>query len=137
MSKEKTTKNEYLEIYKKLPKEAKDIFWSEEVVLIIKKLEQRYNIKGNAIPVIIGFVLLGLVSLSDISKTIRIKTRISEEDAENLADDIKRHILKPVKYFLETEYEEELFLQEKEEDDEEIKTALKKAKTDPYKEPVE
>jgi hypothetical protein len=137
MSNEKITKNEYLEIYKKLPKEVKDLFWSEEVVLVIKKLEQRYNIRGNAIPVIVGFVLLGLVPLSDISKTIRIKTRISEEDAENLADDIKRHILKPVKHFLETEYEEEFLLQEKEEDDEEIKTALKKAKTDPYKEPVE
>lgn len=136
MKKKEEVKNEYLEIYKKLPEQVRDLFWSEEVVLIIKKLEQRYNIKGNAIPVIVGFVLLGLIPLSDIPKTIRIKTRISEKEAENLADDIKRHILLPVKSFLEEEYEEKLIIKEKKENDEEIEVALNRSKKDPYKEPI-
>ncbi len=136
MKKKEEVKNEYLEIYKKLPEQVRDLFWSEEVVLIIKKLEQRYNIKGNAIPVIVGFVLLGLIPLSDIPKTIRIKTRISEKEAENLADDIKRHILLPVKSFLEEEYEEKLIIKEKKENDKEIEVALNRAKNDPYKEPI-
>jgi hypothetical protein len=137
MKKKKEVKNEYLEIYKKLPGQARDLFWSEEVVLIIKKLEKRYNIKGNAIPVIVGFVLLGLIPLSNIPKTLRIKARIPEKEAEDLADDIKRHILLPVKSFLEEAYEEELIIKEKKESDEEIEVALNRAKKDPYKEPLE
>jgi hypothetical protein len=137
MSNEKITKNEYFEIYRKLPREVKDIFWDEKTALIIKKLEERYNIKGNAVPVIVGFVLLGLIPLSNIPKTLRIKTRMTEKEAEDLADDIKRHILLPVKSFLEKAYEEELIIKEKKESDEEIEVALNRAKKDPYKEPLE
>lgn len=136
MKKKKEAKNEYLEIYKKLPEQVRDLFWSEEVALIIKKLEQRYGIKKSAVPVITGFVLLGLIPLSNLPKVIRIKARISEEEAEDLADDIKRHILLPVKSFLEKEYEEKLIIKEKKEGDEEIEVALNRSKKDPYKEPI-
>jgi hypothetical protein len=136
VKKKKEAKNEYLEIYKKLPEQVRDLFWSEEVALIIKKLEQRYGIKKSAVPVITGFVLLGLIPLSNLPKVIRIKARISEEEAEDLADDIKRHILLPVKSFLEKEYEEKLIIKEKKEGDEEIEVALNRSKKDPYKEPI-
>jgi hypothetical protein len=136
VKKKKEAKNEYLEIYKKLPEQVRDLFWSEEVALIIKKLEQRYGIKKSAVPVITGFVLLGLIPLSNLPKVIRIKARISEEEAEDLADDIKRHILLPVKSFLEEEYEEKLIIKEKKENDEEIEVALNRSKKDPYKEPI-
>jgi hypothetical protein len=136
VKKKKEAKNEYLEIYKKLPEQVRDLFWSEEVALIIKKLEQRYGIKRSAVPVITGFVLLGLIPLSNLPKVIRIKARISEEEAEDLADDIKRHILLPVKSFLEKEYEEKLIIKEKKEGDEEIEVALNRSKKDPYKEPI-
>ncbi len=129
------TKEERFKIYQSLPQEAKDLFWSDEVIDIMDLLKSRYKIDSNdkQLPRITGLVILGAIPLSKLPQTLSSRTGVDQKKAEKLADDIKRHILFPIKDFLEEAYDEDFSIWEFRAKDEEIER-IKKGKDTTQKE---
>ncbi len=131
------SKKKYYEIYKNLPPNAKDIFWSEEVFGTLDILKERYEISKSDkwLSRIVGFVVLGLVPPSKLSTTLILKTGKDAEKMEKLSDDIKRYILFSIKNFLEDTYKEEFIVWEYRAQNKEIEKMMKEKKEkDPYRE---
>jgi len=78
-----------LEKFRQLPESTKNILGSLEVLTIIKKLEEKYDIK---LSFLIVLVAIGEVSLSGISEYLEKKYNFREEDAFELRSELVREV---------------------------------------------
>lgn len=140
----KYTKEEYWELYKKLPQELKDALFDEETGDNIYEICKRNEIEENleAIVDCVGNVLLGLLPPEDFQKTLEKELSMEEAVAKKIAQEINRFVFYPVKPALEqlyktgvapTEIEEPSFVETTEGKEKQTKPA----REDIYKEPIE
>ncbi len=107
------TKDELWKIFETLAPELKQAVFSEETANTIQETCQRNNISEEQMGKIAGIVgdsLMGLLHPEDLAQTIMNETRLPPEQASNVARDINRLIMFPVKNYLYDFYKEITFV---------------------------
>lgn len=97
------SREEKIKIFEKLPKELRDLMGSEDTGAFLLYLGARYNLdneKISALSKIVGDVVLGLTSLTDLSKEIHAKITPDMEVALHIAQELNTELFFPViKFF--------------------------------------
>lgn len=107
------TKDELWKIFETLPSELKQAIFSEETADTIQETCQRNSIseeQKGTIAGIVGDSLMGLLHPEDLAQTIINETGLPSEQASNVARDINRLIMFPVKNYLYDFYKEITFV---------------------------
>lgn len=142
------SQKEKLELFEKLPQELKEVILSEETAERIWAIGQRYGIKRETlseISALVGDILMGLLPPEEFPKVLEKELSLDEEEAKDIAREINRFILFPVKESLAEFYQKIQFapggrIIKKEK--EKLKPETEKEKypspeTDIYREPIE
>ena len=138
------TKEQYLELFEKLPDELQDAIFSTETADNILNACMTYGIgdeKLSQIATLVGDVLLGVLPLESFKTTLRTEVSLEEVIAKGISQQINRFIFYPVKPALEQLYKMEITSTgepagRKEEMPAEEKPAAPAGK-DTYREPIE
>lgn len=111
------TKEQFWEIYKKLPEQIKEYLSSDKTSDIISDIYQKYNVSEEEILNIsnlINQVLFGIIPMEDFQVILERDVKIKKDIAKNLYQEIYRYVFLPVKDFLKTEKKEEKIVEKKE-----------------------
>ena len=103
MAKE-VTKEQFWNLYEKLPKELKEAIFSEETANNIFDFCVKNGIEDNRISEVArytGRVLLGILGPDEFQKTLEDKLKIKKEVAKKITREINRFIFYPVRTNLE------------------------------------
>ncbi len=107
------TKEEMWKIFEKLPPELKTAVFSQETADTIWETSERNGLGGeqtHQIGKLVGDSLMGLLHPEDLAQTIIDETGLSPEQASNVARDINRLIMFPVKSYLYDFYKDITFV---------------------------
>jgi len=107
------TKDELWKIFETLPSELKQAIFSQETADTIWETAERNGLGGeqtHQVAGIVGNSLMGLLHPEDLAQTILDETELSPEQASNVARDINRLIMFPVKNYLYDFYKEITFV---------------------------
>jgi len=107
---EKYTKEQFWELYKKLPQELKDALSAEETGNNIYEICKRYEIEENLDQIVdyIGQVLLGILPPEEFQETLEKELTLEKEVAKKVTREINRFVFYPVKSSLEELYKIEI-----------------------------
>ncbi|MDD4990382.1 MAG: hypothetical protein PHW31_03670 [Candidatus Pacebacteria bacterium] len=107
------TKEELWKIFETLPPELKQTVFSQETADTIWETSERNGLGGEQMHQVAGIVgdsLMGLLHPEDLAQTIIDETGLSFEQASNVARDVNRLIMFPVKNYLYDFYKEITFV---------------------------
>ncbi len=106
----KHTIEEKQELYEKLSKQNKSLFWDEGVSARIKKSITRFNLtdeQSNILFEILGNLFIGTLLPSQLPKII--EQEIPIENSNNLSQEIIRFVIYPIHHVLRSLYADEEF----------------------------
>lgn len=98
------TKEEYWQLYKKLPEELREAMFDVETADSIGKVAKRYTIPTEQLSTItrlVGNVLLGLLLPEEFQGALEKELGIKKDTAQNITKEIARFIFYPVRPALE------------------------------------
>jgi len=104
----KYTKEQFWELYKKLPDDLKDAIFSDDNTNAIENICKRNEIeeeKISEIASLIGHVFLGLLPFEEFGESLKKDLGIKGDKAKKLTTEIYRFIFFPMKGSLEKLYE--------------------------------
>lgn len=92
------TQEQLDEFYEKMPESLRDSMWDEKTTDAILDIEKRYMLesKNGLLGKITGRVLMGIVPLTKLRVTIQQELNIPEEQAREIAYEIRDKIFAPV-----------------------------------------
>src|SRR3989344_9079491 len=81
--------------YKKLPQELKEVIWATETNDLLYEISKKYNIldKANSLARVTGGILMGFIPLTKYRATIQEELGISEDQARQIAYEIRDTLL--------------------------------------------
>ena len=95
----KISKDEFIKRYDALPESLREAFLSDENVNMLWVIGEAHHLSGERIQKIagvVGYAVLGLIHLEDISKEIVVEAGVDKRLADELAREIKLKILNPI-----------------------------------------
>lgn len=103
MTEKSYSKEEYWELYQKLPAELRELMFSENVANRIGDIKKRYGIAPNNtfLSEIVGKIILGLIPPADLKQHLSREGDIRPEVSEKITREVNRFILFPVKNLLQ------------------------------------
>lgn len=107
------TKDQLWKIFEKLPSELKQAVFGEETADAIRETCERNTINKEQMGKVAGIVgdsLMGLLHPEDLAQTFIEEAGLTPEQATNVARDINRLVMFPVKTFLYDFYKEITFV---------------------------
>lgn len=107
------SKEDLWKIFEKLPKELKDAVFSQETADTIWDTSERNSLGGeqmHQVAILVGDSLIGLLHPEDLSQKFMEEAGLTQEQANNVARDVNRLIMFPVKTFLYDFYKEITFV---------------------------
>jgi len=107
---QKHTKEQFWELYKKLPQELKNALFAEEAGNNIYDVCKRYEIQKNLDQIVefVGQVLVGILPPDEFQETIERELELKKDVAKKVAQEINRFVFYPVKRSLEELYSMEI-----------------------------
>lgn len=131
------TKEEFWDLYEKLPPELKEAIFSVETADHISNICNRYEIQGEGISKvakIIGDVLLGLLPLENLPNELDSVLTLEKDVIKKMNREVNRFIFFPIKTALKELYEQE----DAEPRERKIQEEFPKSRAkDKYREPAE
>ncbi len=106
----KHTIDDYWEIYEKLPKKNQEVFWEDDVGFRVQKIASRFQLpeeERDSLYRVVGQLFLGIIPPSELKKSI--KENVTENNLENLSQEIIRFVIYPVQHILRNLYADEEF----------------------------
>lgn len=113
MSRTQYTKDQLWKIFEKLPPELKDAIFNQETADTIWDTSERNGLGGeqmHQVATLVGDSLMGLLHPEDLAQTFIEEAGLTPEQATNVARDINRLVMFPVKTFLYDFYKEITFV---------------------------
>ena len=105
-------KDQLWELYENLPKELQGAIWAENNADFIHDICFRNGVKEDKIISEIAknitYILLGLLSPNELAQVLEKEVKIKKEQAKQIALEVNRFVLLPVKDNLETLYKIEI-----------------------------
>jgi len=105
-------KDQLWELYENLPKELQGAIWAEKNADFIHDICFRNEVKEDKtiseIAKNITYILLGLLSPNELTQVLEKEVKIKKEQAKQIALEINRFVLLPIKDNLETLYKIEI-----------------------------
>ena len=95
----KITNQEFVKRYDALPESFREEFLSDENVNMLWTIGEAHHLSGERIQKIagvVGYAVLGLIHLEDISKEVAIEAGVDKRLADELTREIKLKILNPI-----------------------------------------
>jgi len=93
----KYTPDEFWDLYDKLPRELQDALFSEHITKKIDAISERNNIDNADLIEIMGYVFLGIIRPERLQDNLQKELNLSSEKAKDVAQEIERFILYPLK----------------------------------------
>ncbi len=107
------SKEDLWKIFEKLPKELKDAVFSQETADTIWDTSERNGLGGeqmHQVGALVGDSLMGLLHPEDLAQEFVEEAGLTPEQASNVARDVNRLVMFPVKTFLYDFYKEITFV---------------------------
>lgn len=147
----KYTRQQFWQLYKKLPEDLKETLFSEQTANDIEDICKRNEVPPEDLPKIVDLVrevLMGTLPLEEFQRNLEKELRLGSTVAKKISQEINRFIFLPVRKSLFSLYQVEIApggrlvkpTPKKEtapEEEREIKKEKKPSKEDVYREPVE
>jgi len=133
------TKEQFLELYRKLPEELKEAFGAEETMNTLESISDEYKFSDDQtskMVELVGEVLIGLLPLDEFQEIFEKELRLKPEVTKKIVFKIYRFVFYPVRESLSALYQMEVTppgISEKQEAPEEEKPKGK----DIYREPID
>lgn len=105
------TREQFWQLYKKLPEDLKETIFSEETAKDIEDICKRNGISSENLSKIVdlvGKVLLGILSLGELQRNLEKELKLGFTATKKIAQEINRFIFLPVRKSLFSLYEVEI-----------------------------
>ncbi len=115
------TREQLWQIYRELPKNLKELIFSEEVSAVIRNISSRNKLENvEKLAEIVGYVLLGLLPPHKLESVLISQLSIDKEKGEQVSFEVERFILSQVKKELGDLYKKEDYIPKEEEKKEDL-----------------